>query len=196
MPAPREKPPSRVHLQASHAKLVPKVRPVEHRNFGGGGMTGCARLLCDNSFRGLTRSPYLTSRSAWFCDTACVDDEDRDEAHESLRRERTAKRVTPLTQSLYQGTRIKTVAAGTAHSLLLTMRGGLVYSCGAGDNGRLGHGDESDRRIPSLVRALSGAGRIVVGVAAGWAHSLAVCKHGGAVYAFGAGGSGRSGSQT
>ena len=59
-----------MHLQASHKRLVPKMKAMEHRNFGGGGMTACANLLCENAFRGLSRSPYLSSQSAWYCKTA------------------------------------------------------------------------------------------------------------------------------
>jgi alpha-tubulin suppressor-like RCC1 family protein len=47
------------------------------------------------------------------------------------------------------------VSAGSFHSLLVTASG-VAYSFGSGDNGRLGHGDTSNRLTPT---AIAGAGR-------------------------------------
>ena len=46
---------------------------------------------------------------------------------------------------------VKQVACGADFTLILTIEG-LVYSCGSGAFGKLGHGDEQDKRLPSLVR--------------------------------------------
>ena len=46
---------------------------------------------------------------------------------------------------------VKQVACGADFTLILTTEG-LVYSCGSGAFGKLGHGDEQDKRLPSLVR--------------------------------------------
>ena len=56
---------------------------------------------------------------------------------------------TPVTSNICQ---IKEVACGADFSLMLTMEG-LVYSCGSGEFGKLGHGNEEDRRLPTKVRA-------------------------------------------
>lgn len=42
------------------------------------------------------------------------------------------------------------VSAGSFHSLLVTSVG-TAYSFGSGDNGRLGHGDTSNKFTPSLI---------------------------------------------
>ncbi len=42
------------------------------------------------------------------------------------------------------------VSAGSFHSLLVTSIG-TAYSFGSGDNGRLGHGDTSNKFTPSLI---------------------------------------------
>ena len=46
---------------------------------------------------------------------------------------------------------VKQVACGADFTLILTTEG-RVYSCGSGAFGKLGHGDEQDKRLPSLVR--------------------------------------------
>uniref|UniRef100_A0A0G4IFS0 Uncharacterized protein n=1 Tax=Chromera velia CCMP2878 TaxID=1169474 RepID=A0A0G4IFS0_9ALVE len=68
------------------------------------------------------------------------------------------------------------------HSAAWTEQGRL-YTWGAGEDGRLGHGDEENRWSPSLVGgALSN--ETVIGVAAGSSHTVAVCASG-ALYAWG-----------
>ena len=54
---------------------------------------------------------------------------------------------TPVTSVNCQ---IKQVACGADLTLMLTMEG-LVYSCGSGAFGKLGHGDEGDKALPTLV---------------------------------------------
>ncbi len=79
------------------------------------------------------------------------------------------------------GTPVVAVAAGSAHSVLLTATG-LVYVCGLGASGQLGLGDTGDRAFPCLVVSLSD--HIVVAVAAGLGHTL-VATSGGRAFAFG-----------
>lgn len=46
-----------------------------------------------------------------------------------------------------------------------------VYSWGQGVNGRLGHGDENDQRIPKVIEAL--LGKDIRGIDCGPSHSAA-----------------------
>ena len=61
------------------------------------------------------------------------------------------------------------VAAGAEHSIVCTTDG-EVFSFGWGRYGNLGLGDREDRQIPTKVEGVDG----VVGVGAGWRHSLAI----------------------
>ena len=54
---------------------------------------------------------------------------------------------TPVTSINCQ---VKEVCCGAGFTLFLTKKG-QVYSCGSGAMGKLGHGDEIDRPLPSLV---------------------------------------------
>ena len=74
------------------------------------------------------------------------------------------------------------VACGPIHSLVVSS-GGNVHSFGDGDDGRLGHGVESQNElVPRRIEALD---RVrVVGVAADFAHSMALTV-GGDVYTWG-----------
>ena len=81
------------------------------------------------------------------------------------------------------------VACGWDHSLAVTDHG-MLYSWGAGTNGKLGHGDEGDRSIPSQVMALSHM--FVVQAEAGCEHSVAITLEG-QLYTWGHGDSGRLG---
>merc|ERR1712086_775723 len=75
------------------------------------------------------------------------------------------------------------------HSLALTADG-AVWSWGWGASGELGHGDEQNQLLPKKTEAL--AGRRVVAVSAGLAHSLALTGDG-ALWSWGRGGFGRLG---
>ena len=81
------------------------------------------------------------------------------------------------------------VACGWDHSLAVTAEG-ILYTWGAGTNGKLGHGDENDRAFPTCVEALRG--QIVVQAEAGCEHSVALTSDG-ALYTWGHGDSGRLG---
>lgn len=73
--------------------------------------------------------------------------------------------------------KVTAVAAGEAHTLLLT-GDGRVYSWGRGTLGRLGLGSEQDQLFPAQVKfALQDSVRIV-GIAAGAYHSLALADDG------------------
>ncbi|CAM9724198.1 unnamed protein product [Ectocarpus sp. 13 AM-2016] len=66
---------------------------------------------------------------------------------------------------------VAAVACGQRHTLILTAVG-TVHSCGLGDYGRLGHGNEASLSRPTLIESL--AGERITQVAAGEAHSVAV----------------------
>ena len=76
------------------------------------------------------------------------------------------------------------VAAGMHHSLFVSADGGL-YTCGAGDDGVLGHGDERTLYKP---RRVGGAlhGEWVYAAAAGYRHTVALAESG-ACYTWGDG---------
>jgi alpha-tubulin suppressor-like RCC1 family protein len=77
------------------------------------------------------------------------------------------------------GVRVRSVAAGSEHSLALGWDG-RVYSFGRSDFGKLGPGDRLARWSPVLVDGIEG----VSGIAAGHRHSLAVTRSG-AVFSWG-----------
>jgi alpha-tubulin suppressor-like RCC1 family protein len=95
-----------------------------------------------------------------------------------------------------EGVAVIDVACGARHTLALTTRG-EVFAFGHNWDGQLGVGDTSDRSAPTplkafaLLRALRG--RLVVQVAAGTDHSLAI-DNSGALYAWGSGKSGQLGN--
>jgi alpha-tubulin suppressor-like RCC1 family protein len=65
-----------------------------------------------------------------------------------------------------------------------------VWSCGNGDGGQLGHGDETDQLIPKQIESLSGA--IAIAISAGDSHSLFLDRNG-KVWSCGVGSYGRLG---
>ena len=69
---------------------------------------------------------------------------------------------------------------------------GLLFSWGAGTNGKLGHGDENDQPLPKLVEALKQRSAIVMQAEAGCEHSAAVTQDND-LYTWGHGDSGRLG---
>ncbi|KAG4954262.1 hypothetical protein JHK82_039861 [Glycine max] len=71
-------------------------------------------------------------------------------------------------------TKVVAIAAGEAHTLLLT-GDGRVYSWGRGILGRLGQGSEHDKHFPVEVKFGSEEDSVrIVGIAAGAYHSLAL----------------------
>jgi alpha-tubulin suppressor-like RCC1 family protein len=79
----------------------------------------------------------------------------------------------PAPVAALAGVRVRSVAAGTHHSLALSWDG-RVFSWGCNRCGRLGHGDELDRHSPVPIEGIQGID--VVAAAAG--HSLAVTQSG------------------
>ncbi|XP_010530240.1 PREDICTED: uncharacterized protein LOC104806852 isoform X2 [Tarenaya hassleriana] len=69
---------------------------------------------------------------------------------------------------------VEEVACGAYHVAVLTSRN-EVYTWGKGANGRLGHGDITDRKTPTLVDALKD--RHVKYVACGSNYTAAICLH-------------------
>ena len=97
--------------------------------------------------------------------------------------------------SVLSGIKASSVAAGAAHSLVVTDIG-RVYSFGRGHHGPLGHHDEDDaafpwmqqdQHVPKLVDALRDVN--VVAAAAGEYHSMALSDYG-HVYSWGSGSDG------
>ena len=85
--------------------------------------------------------------------------------------------------------RVKTVACGSDHTLVLT-EASRVWAFGRGEDGRLGTGDEDDRTTPTEVAGLRGV--TITFVAAGGNHSVALSA-GGGTFTWGWGFNGRLG---
>ena len=99
---------------------------------------------------------------------------------------------TLVMRALFDGDAVLMVACGDYHTAALTV-GGVVYTFGRGDKGRLGHGnDEEDRLAPRRVRATGFDEVRVVMVAVGGGHTVTLSKEG-HVYSWGCGGDGQLG---
>jgi len=61
----------------------------------------------------------------------------------------TRSRLTLLGKELFGGRKAVMVACGSFHTLVLTAGG--LWTCGAGQHGGLGHGDEADKLVLTLV---------------------------------------------
>lgn len=72
---------------------------------------------------------------------------------------------------------ITNFCAGSRHSVFMTDEGD-IYTCGYGGNGRLGHGNVGDQRIPKMVDALDPPEFNIVGVAAGESHTSLIVQTG------------------
>ncbi|XP_055454886.1 probable E3 ubiquitin-protein ligase HERC4 isoform X5 [Psammomys obesus] len=81
------------------------------------------------------------------------------------------------------------VAAGGAHSFVLTLSG-AIFGWGRNKFGQLGLNDENDRYVPNLLKSLRS--QKVVYICCGEDHTAALTKEGG-VFTFGAGGYGQLG---
>lgn len=111
---------------------------------------------------------------------------------------------TPIIIDRLKRVHVAQVACGPNHSMALT-DDGSVYSWGAGDGGRLGHGDDLNREQPTLIKFFSPEDKrssqvrhIVLQVACGYWHSAAVVlvpplTEGGYVYTWGSGFAGQLG---
>ena len=80
-------------------------------------------------------------------------------------------------------------ATGSAHTACIC-EDGETYTWGEGEFGRLGHGDETSRSIPTLVNDL--VGKNATGIACGFFHTLVRTKCGN-IYSFGQGEDGQLG---
>ncbi|MDB6173335.1 MAG: repeat-containing protein [Chthoniobacteraceae bacterium] len=101
--------------------------------------------------------------------------------------------VAVSTAGVLAGKTVITVAAGTSHSLALCSDG-TVAAWGLNGSGQLGNGLTSNSNIPVAV-SVAGVltGKIVIAVAAGTSHSLALCSDG-TVAAWGLNSSGQLGN--
>lgn len=95
----------------------------------------------------------------------------------------------PMSLSGLDGVRVREVAAGTMHTLLVDTSG-AVWSCGVGRFGALGHGNLADLTWPQRIESLEKVRADQV--AAGASHSMVLSSEG-QVYTFGWGASGRLG---
>ncbi len=84
---------------------------------------------------------------------------------------------------LLQHERITAVQCGASHSMALTSSG-KVYSWGKNTQGQCGHGNIDDHIKPTLIRKLEE--HVILQLAAGWEHSLALTKEG-TIYSWGSG---------
>eukprot|EP00277_Geminigera_cryophila_P001937 CAMPEP_0179433186 /NCGR_PEP_ID=MMETSP0799-20121207/17636_1 /TAXON_ID=46947 /ORGANISM="Geminigera cryophila, Strain CCMP2564" /LENGTH=185 /DNA_ID=CAMNT_0021210985 /DNA_START=1439 /DNA_END=1993 /DNA_ORIENTATION=+ len=76
-------------------------------------------------------------------------------------------------REMFGGSPAVMVACGDFHMLVLTAAG-LVWSCGEGVFGQLGHGDTATHLVLTLVAAERLGGALIVMVAAGKYHSVAL----------------------
>jgi alpha-tubulin suppressor-like RCC1 family protein len=82
-------------------------------------------------------------------------------------------RFPSLVEDKIGGQHVLQVACGSYHVAVLTSRS-EVYTWGKGANGRLGHGDVEDRKVPTLVEALKD--RAVRYIACGANFTAAICQ--------------------
>lgn len=95
----------------------------------------------------------------------------------------------PLEVAALRPHRVVSVAASVSHTVALTSDG-RVFSCGAGDDGQLGVGDQQNAYVPRLCGALEATK--IMQVATGARHTCAVADDG-ALFTWGSGSFGRLG---
>jgi alpha-tubulin suppressor-like RCC1 family protein len=81
----------------------------------------------------------------------------------------------PELVSIPENINIQRVSSGWDHSLALCTDG-VLFSWGAGQHGKLGHGNEDSLSIPCIITALEGI--VVREVSAGCEHSVCVTAEG------------------
>ncbi|KAM4704547.1 putative E3 ubiquitin-protein ligase HERC4 isoform 2-T2 [Rhinophrynus dorsalis] len=101
-----------------------------------------------------------------------------------VKKETTPKHIKSLT-----GIPFAQIAAGGAHSFVLTLSG-AIFGWGRNKFGQLGLNDETDRFVPTLLKSLRS--QKIVHICCGEDHTAALTKEGG-VFTFGAGGYGQLG---
>jgi len=92
--------------------------------------------------------------------------------------------VPRLIEGVLVGKRVVGVSAGSHHTVVWTDEG-KAYSFGHGYCGKLGHGGHKHEPVPRLIEGVP-VGKRVVGVAAGYLHTV-VCTDEGKAYSFGSG---------
>jgi alpha-tubulin suppressor-like RCC1 family protein len=96
-------------------------------------------------------------------------------------------------EEVFGGSQVRTIACGNDHTLAVTEAGEL-WAWGQGAQGRLGLNDGQGRLVPTRVDPQHFAHALISAVAAGPDHSAAVTA-GGALYTWGKGEAGYTGSQ-
>ncbi|KAG6536812.1 hypothetical protein ZIOFF_001881 [Zingiber officinale] len=89
----------------------------------------------------------------------------------------------PTAVETMKGIPCKQVATGINFTVFLTLQG-QVYTCGSNEHGQLGHGDTSDRPVPTVIELFEEQGHHIVQIAAGASYTLAVTDDG-TVHSFG-----------
>ena len=91
-----------------------------------------------------------SSRSDGFCVTAMTTN---GEVYSCGQGKETGDQPEPLLVSCFDGSKAAQVVTSQHHSVAVTVDGS-VYSWGCGKDGRLGHGNETNCFVPTLVQAL------------------------------------------
>ena len=97
--------------------------------------------------------------------------------------------TTPTIMKSLLGLSIKQISCGNQHIMAIT-QAGRVYSWGTGAYGRLGHENESDISVPTLITALKHIP--IESISCGYAFNIAIAQSG-QVYSWGVGANGRLG---
>ncbi|PRP79060.1 putative E3 ubiquitin-protein ligase HERC4-like isoform 2 [Planoprotostelium fungivorum] len=90
-------------------------------------------------------------------------------------------KTAPILIESLRGMPITSIACGSDHTLFLTISG-CVFSCGSNKFGQLGHNDEQNRSLPTVIHSLNGLS--IIAISAGSNHSFALTNEG-LVYGFG-----------
>ncbi|XP_067408715.1 probable E3 ubiquitin-protein ligase HERC4 isoform X4 [Emydura macquarii macquarii] len=99
------------------------------------------------------------------------------------------KQTSPYLIKSLLGIPFAQIAAGGAHSFVLTLSG-AIFGWGRNKFGQLGLNDENDRYVPNLLKSLRS--QKIIHICCGEDHTAALTKEGG-VFTFGAGGYGQLG---
>uniref|UniRef100_A0A7S4PZY7 RCC1-like domain-containing protein n=1 Tax=Alexandrium monilatum TaxID=311494 RepID=A0A7S4PZY7_9DINO len=103
----------------------------------------------------------------------------------------TESELLPKAVEALAGHHVSQVSCGDFHTACMLLNPPHVYTWGLGLSGRLGHGDESDRNLPTLVEALAAAH--VTHVACGGHHSATIHDASGQLFTWGGGAFGKLG---
>lgn len=84
---------------------------------------------------------------------------------------------TMMGHQVFGGSKVNIAACGSEHTVITTTDG-EVWTWGLGIFGRLGHGDDANKLLPTLVGKESFGSAKIVTVAAGSLHSMALTEAG------------------